>query len=198
MKTRESGMPDEAIWEGFFEPEQVLQHLGLTEACGDVVEFGCGYGTFTIPAARISRGTVHAFDIEPEMVAATIAKARAAGLTNLDVRRRDFLTEGTGLADRLADHVMLFNILHAEQPQVLLREAQRVLRPGGILAIMHWRHDPATPRGPSMAIRPRPEQCRQWAQRVGFELRLPGPIDLPPYHYGWVMHRPGEDKRSRP
>lgn len=30
------------------------------------------------------------------------------------------------------------------------------LLPDGRLGIMHWNHDPATPRGPSMTIRPRP------------------------------------------
>ena len=77
MKTRESGMPDESVWSGFFPPEEVLQKLGLQPDCGDVVDFGCGYGTFAIPAARMVRGTVHALDIEPEMVAATKAKAEA-------------------------------------------------------------------------------------------------------------------------
>lgn len=33
------------------------------------MEFGCGYGTFTFPAARRVSGTVHTFDIEPELVA---------------------------------------------------------------------------------------------------------------------------------
>ena len=33
MKTRESGMPEEAIWQGFFCPEAVLKKLGLTSAC---------------------------------------------------------------------------------------------------------------------------------------------------------------------
>jgi hypothetical protein len=67
MKTRESGMPEESMWQGFFDPEAVLGKLGLSSACGNVVDFGCGYGTFTIPAARIVRGTVFAFDIEVEM-----------------------------------------------------------------------------------------------------------------------------------
>lgn len=190
MKMRESGMPDESMWESFFDPPTVLAKLGLTDECRDVVDFGCGYGTFTIPAARIAQGIVHAFDIEAEMVAATAARAKAAGLTNVQVWQRDFVADGTGLTDASFDYVMLFNILHAEDPLTLLREALRVLSPGGRLGIMHWNYDPATPRGPSMATRPRPEQCRAWAEQVGFRLAGPELIDLPPYHYGMVMSRP--------
>ncbi len=189
MKTRESGMPDESMWSGFFSPEQTLVKLGLTGSCCDAGDLGCGYGTFSIPAARIVRGTVYALDIEAEMVEATARKARLAGLNNVRVEGRDFVAHGTGLADASVDYVMLFNILHCEQPEVLLREAYRVLSAGGRLGIMHWNYDPATPRGPSMAIRPRPEQCRDWAERVGFHLYVPRKIDLPPYHYGWVMEK---------
>lgn len=61
-KVRESGMPPPEVWKEYFEPDQVLKKLGLTTACQDIVEFGCGYGTFTIPAARLVRGTVHQID----------------------------------------------------------------------------------------------------------------------------------------
>ena len=49
--------------------------------------------------------------------------------------------------------------------------------------------DPATPRGPSMGIRPRPEQCREWTRQAGFELIQPH-VDLPPYHYGIAGRKP--------
>lgn len=94
MKTRESGMPDESTWSGFFSPEQTLAKLGLTGSCGEVADFGCGNGTSTIPAARMIRSTpgmVHAVDIEAEMVEATRRKAEAAGLPNVHAERRDFL-----------------------------------------------------------------------------------------------------------
>lgn len=64
MKTRESGMPEEQLWSTFFSPKEVLVRLGLTGDCREVVDFGCGYGTFTIPVARIVTGTVLAFDID--------------------------------------------------------------------------------------------------------------------------------------
>ncbi len=190
MKARESGMPDEETWQGFFDPEAVLRTLKLSPSCRDVVDFGCGYGTFTIPAARIASGTVHALDIEPAMVAATQAKADAQGLRNVRVCLRDFVAEGSGLAPSSVDYVMLFNILHAECPQRLLREAYVVLTPGGLLGIIHWKYDPMTPRGPSIEIRPRPEQCRDWALSEGFRPLNPGMIELPPYHYGMVLKRP--------
>ena len=193
MKTRESGMPEESVWAEFFDPETALRRLGLTSFCGDVVDFGCGYGTFTVPAARIVSGTVHALDIESDMLQATAAKAQEAGLQNVKTYLRDFVAEGSGLPAASVDYAMLFNILHAERPEVLLKEAFRVLKPGGLLAIIHWNYDPATPRGPSMDIRPRPERCRGWAERTGFVVQAPGTIDLPPYHYGMVLNRPRAD-----
>jgi ubiquinone/menaquinone biosynthesis C-methylase UbiE len=189
LKTRESGMPDEPLWASFFQPDEMLTKLALTPDCGDVADFGCGYGTFTIPAARLVHGTVHTFDIEADMVDATTRKAAAADLTNVRVTLRDFMTHGTGLPDASMAYAMLFNILHCEEPMTLLREARRILQDDGVLAIMHWKHDASTPRGPSMAIRPRPEQCRTWAEQAGFRLAGSPRIDLPPYHYGLVLQK---------
>ena len=189
MKTRESGMPPEDLWQGFFEPIAILTKLGLDANCGNVLEFGCGYGTFTIPAALTVRGKVYAIDIEPEMLAISKAKANAAGLHNIELMQRDFVAEGCGLTDNTVDYVMLFNILHAEERMALLREAWRVLRPSGILAIIHWNFDSATPRGPSMNIRPKHGQCRAWAEEAGFDAVSSADIDLPPYHYGLVLER---------
>lgn len=184
-------MPEEQIWSGFFGPPSILAKLGLTTACGDVVEFGCGYGTFTIPAARVIAGTLYAVDIDPEMIAATRTKVEAAGLDNVQVCLRDFAAEGTGLPDASIDYVMLFNILHAESPAALLDEAYRLLGPGGKVGIIHWNYDSRTPRGPSMTIRPRPEQCQAWAKQAGFRPMPSGIIDLPPYHYGMVLQKKG-------
>jgi ubiquinone/menaquinone biosynthesis C-methylase UbiE len=108
MKTRESGMPEESVWQGFFDPRAVLAKLGLAPDCRNVVDFGCGYGTFTIPAAQTVQGTVYALDIEPEMVAATRRKAEAMGLRNIEMRQRDFVAEGCGLPDVCVDYATGF------------------------------------------------------------------------------------------
>jgi hypothetical protein len=73
----------------------------------------------------------------------------------------------------------------------MLQEANRILRPDGVLGIMHWNYDPTTPRGPSMGIRPRPEQVEKWAMDAGFQQSAAGIIDMPPYHYGMAMRKPG-------
>jgi len=195
MKIRESGMPEESQWEHFFDPWAVLEQLGLTSACDDVVEFGCGYGTFTLVAARMVSGTVYALDIEQEMLDTVASRADTARLENIKLLRRDFVGQGTGLDDGTADYVMLFNILHAEDPVALLREARRNVKAGGKVGVMHWNYDPDTPRGPPMAIRPRPEDCRRWAEAAG--LRCGPLVDLPPYHYGLVLSPRGTIDRLR-
>ena len=190
MKTRDSGMPDSTLWDSFFDPRRTLRELGLKPEHRHAADFGCGYGTFAIPAAAIISGNVYGFDIDPAMAAATNIRARMRGLTNVIIEVRDFMANGTGLGANGVDFAMLFNILHAESPGIILAEAKRILAPGGTLALMHWNYDPATPRGPSMAIRPKPEQCRQWAAEAGFVLQSLPVIPLPPWHYGITFLRP--------
>ena len=189
MKIYDSGMPEENVWETFFDQTLILSKLKLTAECKDVVEFGCGYGTFTIPAASIITGNVFAIDIEQEMLDSTQKTASKLNLTNIKYILKDFVKEGTGLPDNSVDYAMVFNILHYEQPVKLLEEAFRVLRNGGTVGIIHWNYDPETPRGPEMSIRPKPEQCRQWAEEAGFEMAGAGIIDLPPYHYGMALRK---------
>ena len=186
MKTRESGMPDEERWSAFFDPDLILSELGLEPSAKGVVDMGCGYGTFAIPSARrISGGRVLAVDIDPQMVEVCQTKIKEAGLSNISCLQSDFVTHGICLPDDSADYVMLFNILHAEDPIRLLTEAYRLLAPGGKVGVIHWNYDASTPRGPSLDIRPRPVQCQEWIQSAGFNLIRPL-IQLPPYHYGMV------------
>lgn len=185
-------MPEEAYWATFFDPETALDQLLLAAggAPRNVVEFGCGYGTFTLPAARRTTGIVSALDIEPEMLASVRQKAAAAACDNIRLVARDFVADGTGLAAGSQAHAMIFNLLHLEDPVALLREAHRVLNSGGTLSVIHWRSDIPTPRGPSMAIRPTPGQCRDWMAEAGFQsIRT---VDLQtccPYHFGLLGQR---------
>jgi ubiquinone/menaquinone biosynthesis C-methylase UbiE len=153
----------------------------------DVADFGCGYGTFTIPAAKIISGKIYAFDIEPEMIESVKRKAKTLNLENVDAIIRDFMLEGSGLRDVSVDYVFLFNVLHLEKPELLLNESYRILKLGGKVGIIHWNYDPTTPRGPPMAIRPRPAQCRRWAESAGFIFEQE--FDLKPYHYGFVLSK---------
>ncbi len=185
MKARESGMPDEEMWDQFFDPEFILKCLGIQNLTGTIVDMGCGYGTFTISAAQLNPGIVYAFDIENEMIVTTQEKARSFRLKNVHAVQQDFTTLGTGLAENSCEYVMLFNILHAEEPLKILAEARRILQPGRRVGVVHWIHDAAAPRGPALDIRPKPEQCVSWLSEAGF--RTNGQImDFPPYHYGLV------------
>ena len=188
MKIRESGMPDQVMWEGFFDVKSILSIMRIDHSVNDIADIGCGYGTFSIAAAKIVQGKVYAIDIDPAMIKETKTEAAKLHLDNIETVLRDFADDGTGLKSESVDYVMLFNILHAEEPEKLLQEAYRILKPKGRLGIIHWRFDASTPRGPSIDIRPRPEQCITWAKNAGFN--SPRQHALPPYHYGIVLEKP--------
>lgn len=180
-------MPEQPYWETLFDVAGVLDRLGIDQRIEEAVEVGCGYGTFTLPVAERIRGRVYAFDIEEAMIVTTRARVAAAGRPNVTVNRRDVLADGFGLPPASIDAVLLFNILHAENPEAMLRIARDVLRPGGRVFVIHWRSDVTTPRGPDLSIRPRPEQIAAWAAHVG--LRAGRPQLLPPWHFGLVLDR---------
>lgn len=188
-KIRESGMPERQAWEDFFEAPRVLAALQCDAAGADILEFGCGYGTFTVAAARCTAAKVYALDIDPDMVAATAARATAAGLGNVIVQQRDFMRGGSGRPAGSVGFAMLFNILHLEEPLALLRETHGVLRRGGSAAIIHWRVDIATPRGPPPQMRPSPQQCQRQAEAAGFHCTVMPVLPGAPWHWGMRLRR---------
>jgi len=188
MKIRESGMPEETYWESFFNSQLILSKLQFNETINDAVEFGSGYGTFTIPAAKIIKGTLFALDIDSVMIERLNQRINETKLSNIKVLNRDFVNEGTGLRENSVDYVMLFNILHAENPLNLLTETYRILKPGGKAGIIHWIHSSITPRGPSLDIRPTSLQCVGWLLEAKFKITNKE-ISLPPYHYGIIASK---------
>lgn len=183
MRIQESGMPEEHVWSTFFDTQMIFDKLEINETVFDLVEIGFGYGTFTLPASQVISGQLFAFDIEDHFVNGAQEKIDSLNSLNIYLQKRDVVEGGTGIQDESVDYVMLFNILHGESSGTIIKEAHRILKPGGKVGIIHWIYDADTPRGPSMDIRLKPVQLKMFVQSFGFAIHKFN-ISLPPYHYG--------------
>lgn len=188
MKVFDSGMPGEAYWNSLFDIPLIVNWLDPKEAGGPVVEVGCGYGTFTVPIARDAGFGVHAYDIDPSMIETAKKNVQAAGIDNVEFSLRDVLDWGTGLEPGSAGMVLLFNILHFDERRVLLEEASRILRPEGTVAIIHWRKDIQTPRGPELQSRPDKQIILHSISGLDLSFRGNSRI-LKPYHWGMQLFK---------
>jgi hypothetical protein len=65
----------------------------------------------------------------------------------------------------------------------MLEEASRILKPSGTIAIIHWRKDIETPRGPALHLRPDRQIILD--SIAGLDLLFNGNDRiLEPYHWG--------------
>ncbi len=114
--------------------DQVLADLPAGARVADV---GAGTGTFAIGlAAAAPAAAVVGIDGDPEVLAIARAKAGAAA-----VEWKQGLAGELPLADDSCDRVSMSLLLHhldADGKRAALREAGRVLRPGGSLHIADW------------------------------------------------------------
>lgn len=190
MKYRQSGMPDEKMWDSFFNPLEILTHLDINKNINTLVDIGCGYGTFLIPASKLIQGKVIGIDIDHSMIDVCKNKIREQDIENIDLISGDIST-GQTVKDLehyngAIDYITLFNILHCEQPMNLLKASYNVLSDNGRIGVIHWKYE-NTPRGPSMEIRPTPGKLIDWATASGFVMDKY--VELPPYHFGLVFKK---------
>jgi ubiquinone/menaquinone biosynthesis C-methylase UbiE len=140
-------------------PERTADQMRLAPGM-TVVEIGPGKGSYTAAfARRIAPGTLHAVDIQPEVVERLRERMKKEGIANVDVRAED--AQSLSLPNAFADRVILIACLaEIPDPVKALREAARVLKPGGLVVTSELLPDPDYPLRSTE---------RRWAAQAGLE-----------------------------
>lgn len=115
-------------WEG------LARALLLLAPRARYADLGVGDGLLTMMLAEIAE-SVTAVDLSPEMLRHLEERARAAHLTNIETIEGEL--EKLPLPDASHDVAVLSQALHhAEHPDRALREARRILVPGGRVLVL--------------------------------------------------------------
>ena len=180
-------MPYEKEWRRYFHPKKTLESIGLREGMV-LLDSGCGYGTFSIAAARIvgKRGLVYALDIDKKMINIVEKKARSLHLGNIYAMVAD-ISSFRNVKVPPCDFALFANVIHGSRNKVrLLRGARQFLKPRGRIVVINWKVDAGTPRGPSMNLRPTEEETLDLLRKAGYKRAKV--LDVPAFHYAVIAH----------
>jgi ubiquinone/menaquinone biosynthesis C-methylase UbiE len=111
----------------------ILEEVGIKPGF-HVLDYGCGPGSYIIPLAQLvgKSGKIHALDIHPLAIKKVQDIASKKQLANVETILSDCQT---GLPDNSLDVVLLYDIFHhLSDPDGVLKELHRVLKPDGILS----------------------------------------------------------------
>ncbi len=172
-----AGQWDEVRADLFGERTETLPLFGLLDPEWTVVDLGCGTGAAAVGCAPFVRQVI-GIDRSEEMLEA--AARRATGLDHVRFEAGELTA--LPLCDASADLALLSLVLHyLPEPLVALREAARILRPGGRVVVVDMREHGRTEYRTTMGHQwPGFGEARMtaWLESAGFE---PGPrIPLPP------------------
>jgi ubiquinone/menaquinone biosynthesis C-methylase UbiE len=122
----------------------MLKQLGISRG-HTVLDFGCGYGAYTIPVAEIvgEQGRVYALGKDKEALGSLMHRGELEGLNNIERMQTSGELE-IGLTDESVDIVLLFDVFHsfyfpkAVDRRRLLGEIRRVMKTYAFLSITVW------------------------------------------------------------
>jgi ubiquinone/menaquinone biosynthesis C-methylase UbiE len=122
------------IFRDFFKPPSRILQEAYVEEGHQILDFGCGPGSYAIEAARITgkKGKVYAFDMNPLALQCVENKASKKALFNIITIRSDCKT---GLHDESIDRVLLYDIFHIlTEPERIIKELYRVMKHNAVLS----------------------------------------------------------------
>lgn len=154
---------------------EVISYVGLSGGM-IVADLGSGPGRFTVEIAKAvgPNGKVYAIDIDDDALRELIDSARSLGLKNVETVRAD-LTKGIPLPTSSLDVAFMANVLHglvrSGAGELVVKEVERVLRPGGLFAVIDFKKS-FTAFGPPPWIRVSPEEVIDLVSRSSSALKV--------------------------
>ncbi|MGB9598865.1 MAG: class I SAM-dependent methyltransferase, partial [Minisyncoccales bacterium] len=169
----------------FLDPQKIVNSLPLTKEMV-AADFGCGTGGWVIPLARIlSEGIVYAIDVQETPLSSLTSKINLEGLSNIKKILADVENNIKALSDNSCDLVIMSNLLfQVEDKKNVFKQANRVLKPGGLLLVVDWKEDAVIGPAEGMVAK---DEVEKIAQEMDFILEKE--IDAGSYHYGILFRK---------
>ena len=170
--------------------EKNLKRLGVKTGMY-VADLGCGgAGHFIIPAAKLvgGDGLAYAVDILKSVLQSVVSRARLGGISNIKAVWSNLETPGaTNIPAGSLDAALVINILfQSKQHDNILKEAVRLLKPGGKLLVIDWDKNNSS-FGPPQLDRVTPQAVQSITGKLG--LRLLEEFEAGPSHYGLTFQK---------
>jgi len=175
--------------EGFLNPDIIVGEFGVVSGM-HIADFGCGAGHIGILVAqRVGKdGHLLALDIMEDKLDSFKARAKAAGLENVETKRANLEVLGnTGASDDSQDMVLLINILFQSNKKLdILKEAKRVLKSQGTIILVEWKKSGGG-LGPPNELRTDTNDMQALFVAEGFTLVRQ--FNAGQFHYGMIFRK---------
>ncbi len=121
-----------------------LKEIGI-EKGQTVLDFGCGEGHYTIPAAKVvgGKGKVYALDKDRNELEKLKKLIQQGKIKNIEVINED---SKVPLKDNSVDVVLCYDVIHYEKNRkIIYGEVYRLLKPTGFLSVYPKHHKEDSP-----------------------------------------------------
>jgi ubiquinone/menaquinone biosynthesis C-methylase UbiE len=175
---KDYNLAERRLWQ---DADAILSQIGLLPG-STLVDIGSGDGYFSLPAARIvgDTGKVYALDRSPENLAGLEEAIRENGLSNIQTAVGDAETDLP--CEGCADFVLMANVLHDfDNPVAALKNARKMLKPGGRLADLDWKKEERQMHGPKFEKRFDQQKAIGYMEEAGFKIMSSTLVG--PFHY---------------